>query len=169
MRPWRVAWRTPLTLTPTPKGACLGIESIATTDQWIVQVGEFSERPTTSFYDDWAVANFGPVLGHNAAPNADPDGDGSRNKAERAAGTDPNDRTSNLRITDLTRPSDDPSALRIEWSSIPGTTYLVQEFDEITGIWQEIASVPATTAISSYGHTINPAKRRGFFRVAVEP
>ncbi len=65
---------------------------VALLTEWIQ-----NELPARQTYDQWRTAEFLSVSSPQGAPGADPDGDGSNNRAEFLAGTDPLSGSSLLR------------------------------------------------------------------------
>ncbi len=96
--------------------------------------------------DEWERINFGDLL---ATGTGDPDGDRSSNAEEEAAGTDPNDGGSLLRIIRLTREASGVS--KVEFQSVPGRRYVIEGsttlegFEPVTG---EVVADSATTAVT---------------------
>ncbi len=114
--------------------------------------------------DTWERAN-----GIDAAtPNAgeDADGDGSSNRAEFLAGTNPQSFSSELRSNNLTRPS--AGQLEISFDSVPGKLYRIQQSDAL-GAWQDTGTnFPAhATNPQTYRQFPMPAEPRKYFRVRV--
>ena len=99
-------------------------------------------------------------------PDGDPDGDSSSNLSEYLAGTDPNDSSSLLRITDIVRQGND---IRITWNTIGGRTNQLQVstgLTEFVDLGPEI-TVPGAGDVSTdaidAGAFINAQSR--FYRV----
>ena len=103
----------------------------------------------------------------NAAPNADPDGDGFDNASEHAAGTGPSDRRSLLRIE---RVNPTPLGAAVTWQSVPGRRYeLFVRKDLDLGTWTPIGgAVMATGATTQILDGSAPNSLR-FYRVLVLP
>jgi PKD repeat protein len=74
-------------------------------------------------YQSWQIQYFGSINNPNAAPDADPDGDGQNNMAEFLAGTDPTNSASSFHIASVTAQGAD---LLITWATRLGTTNVVQ-------------------------------------------
>jgi uncharacterized repeat protein (TIGR01451 family) len=73
--------------------------------------------------DAWQIQYFGCVDCPNAAPGADPDGDGLTDLQEYLSGTDPTNSASAFRISAIAREGND---LRITWTTGPGKTNALQ-------------------------------------------
>ena len=73
--------------------------------------------------DLWQIQQFGSVNSPNAAPAADPDGDGMSNIQEYLAGTDPTNSASAFRITCIATTGTDVS---VTWMMGPGKTNALQ-------------------------------------------
>ena len=102
-------------------------------------------------------------------PNGDADGDGQSNAAEDAAGTNPLDPTSVLRITSVVRDAS-ASATQITWSSVAGKQYQVLATgDLVAGTYSAISGiVTATGVVTSFTDTSTSATKQ-FYRVTVVP
>jgi fibronectin type 3 domain-containing protein len=97
----------------------------------------------------------------DAADDADPDADGWINANEFAAGTNPADRSSLLKVSAMTRCGDD---LIIAFPSVAGRHYTVRFSENLTSAsWQPILSdgVPSTNLIGN-GETLQVIDTDGF-------
>ena len=118
--------------------------------------------------NDWETAH---TLNPNSAADAalDPDGDGIGNAAEYAAGTDPRDAKSALRISAFMRSGND---YVVSWPSVFGKKYRVQmRGDLATGSWgtlqDNIAGTGGALSAADAGAALSSARR--FYQVIVLP
>ena len=97
--------------------------------------------------ESWRLANFGTVANFgNAADNADPDGDGWTNVQEYASGTDPNDRTSLLKISLLETGTLD---VTVGFPTVVGKSYRVEKSATLSdGSWITVADPVAGTGVT---------------------
>jgi hypothetical protein len=121
----------------------------------------------------WRLDHFGTTADSgNAADNADPDGDGWPNANEFAAGTDPNDRGSLLRISALIRNGGD---FAISFPTVAGHRYFVEASEDLSApSWQPIVTngTPVTeitgtgepVEVTDTGGALHP---RRFYRIVV--
>jgi hypothetical protein len=119
--------------------------------------------------DPWERFYFPNLTTATAA--TDKDGDGSSEAAEYAAGTDPTDPSSKLKITAHTY---DPGFTQatLTWTIVPTRNYRIEFDTDLIGLWTDSAlgtftPTPAATAT----RTITPGAtiRRYFRAVAVQP
>lgn len=96
----------------------------------------------------------------------DLDGDGISNLDEYKAGTDPRQRDSNFRVSDISA----AAGIQLQWSSVPGRSYAIEESSDLDD-WQTldgyealIATGPSTSISVPDGGS--PAR---FFRIRVLP
>ena len=117
----------------------------------------------------WRLAHFGTTSNTgNAADSADPDGDGWTNAQEFASGTDPNDRTSLLKVDQMkTRGSD----LLLSFPTVSGKTYRVERSDTLqAGSWTTVqANIPGTGGTVQVTDTAGAAQPKRFYRIVVTP
>ena len=116
--------------------------------------------------DGWETQNgLNPTnaIGLDGA-NGDPDGDGFTNLQEFLAGTDPQDASSLLAITDIAG-----TGRLITWQSIPGRNYQVLSTTNVNGTFQLASGT--ITALSSPATFTNtaPVRVREFYRVRALP
>jgi hypothetical protein len=115
--------------------------------------------------DSWETKYFGNF---ERDGTGDFDSDGMSDGAEFLAGTDPTDKQSVLRLTQV---GTTVTGRRITWTAIPGKTYLIQFKTNLIDVaWEELAGsvkADATTASKS-DDTTNGAEQR-FYRVLLMP
>ncbi|HXI84031.1 MAG TPA: hypothetical protein VNL17_08080 [Verrucomicrobiae bacterium] len=115
--------------------------------------------------DDWEVQYFGQI---GIDPNADPDGDGFSNLQEFAAGTDPTNSSSALRITSIVANGPD---IVISFTTCSNKTYDAQYNDDLTtSNWSGVATnIPGTGAIVSTNDPGAASLTNRFYRVRLVP
>ena len=128
---------------------------------------EFPDANKNGISDLWESAYFSRILGDDAAPEIDSDGDGFSNHSEFQAGTDPKDPASSLR---LNLPSGGVNApIRVSWPSEARREYLLEISDDLQR-W----TVASDARIGTGGLMTNtiPAllgQGRYYFQVRVQP
>ncbi|MFZ4595623.1 MAG: thrombospondin type 3 repeat-containing protein [Verrucomicrobiaceae bacterium] len=121
-------------------------------------------------YLAWAAGYFTNPNDPNAARTADPDHDGFTNEQEFAAGTDPLNGASSLRLANFSRAANGTS-FSLTWASTPGKTYQVETSTALVGAsWTSIGDpVLASGTSSALNVPMNAHETRRFFRVRVVP
>jgi hypothetical protein len=105
--------------------------------------------PQDVISDDWKIKFFGSVDNPDAAPDADPDHDGSPNWQEYLAGTDPTKATSYLHLLPpQERWNNGQKQLVLDWLSAPGKSYSIESASDLSnGTW-----TPLTTGVVGDGY-----------------
>src|SRR5512133_3835041 len=167
------------TLVPTINGALATVRSIAGSPAsgGSVPVAGFTSAtrgrvirvdlgivPTTEDYGTWAARIFGSANLPEAGPNADPDGDGMNNLSEYAAGTDPKDPNSALRILRMTIQTQPLQAI-VGWQSASNHSYMIQTASVPGGPWNDLGSaVPSAGATTQTNVNLTSGDPKRFFR-----
>lgn len=115
--------------------------------------------------DAWELQYFGNLSQNGSG---DPDGDGQSNAAEQFAGTAPNNGTSVLAVTSVTRTGTNYS---VTFNAVPGKKYAAEYATELNGQW---IAIPGTLTATGASETINgalptPAPDRIFIRIRAVP
>jgi hypothetical protein len=108
----------------------------------------------TSDYDYWAVQ--------------DTDGDGQFAWEEYAAGTDPTDGNSVLKVQSFVM---DPifEDMEITWPSVAGKEYYLLESWDLNAWWRVSSAQAATPPLNTYDYADPTSADRAFYRVAMDP
>ena len=111
---------------------------------------------------------FRPFTRSEAAPGADPDGDGYLNRQEAARGTDPTDgksygyRVTGVRLT--------VAGATVNWESAVGRRYQLWSRDDFgVGIWEKVGGVVTATGETAQGVDGRPSVRLRLYRVQDAP
>jgi PKD repeat protein len=97
---------------------------------------QITSTPLTGFAA-WQVQYFGSTTNPNAAPNADPDGDGQNNYAEFLAGTNPTNAASVFKIVSISRENNN---LRLTWKTAGAHTNVVQSANPLGSGFSDLSS-----------------------------
>ncbi len=170
------------TLVPTINGALATVRSIdgAPASGTNVPVAGFTSAtrgrvirvdlgiiPVIEDYNTWAARIFGNASLPEAQSSADPDGDGSNNAAEHAAGTDPKDPNSVLRILALTVQAQQAV---LGWQSVSNRSYIIETSSGPEGPWSGVGgTVPGTGAATQAGINLTGGEAKRFYRVRLAP
>jgi hypothetical protein len=133
-------------------------------------VGIASSAASATTYtseENWRLANFGTIADTgNAADSADPDGDGWLNDEEYVSGTDPNSRSSLLRITAMQASGND---MQLTFPSAPGRTYRVERSSTLLeGSWSTVQdNISGSGAPIQITDLSGAAQAKRFYRIVV--
>ncbi len=116
-------------------------------------------------YLTWAAGYFPNPGSPEAAPDADPDGDGASNRQELAAGTNPID--TRIRFARTTSTVEDNGTLLIEASTIPGKRYQLEGSPDLVTFTSIGPPMTATALRSQLSAT--PGTNHHFFRIKPLP
>jgi hypothetical protein len=169
------------TLTPTINGLLATVRAIdgapasggtvpipgftAATRGRVIRV-DLAIVPPADNYDTWAEGIFG-AGNPNGARGADPDGDGLTNEQEFAAGTDPQNAASSLRILTLSLIAGQTT---VGWLSVSNRSYVIEAAAGVSGPWFNVGPpVPGSTLQPKTETSItrDPDDPRKFYRVRV--
>ena len=139
-----------------------------------IAVGFLEIQPVTPDFnfdgldDRFQRRYFSPFTSADAAPGADPDGDGLDNRYEFLAGTNPIDAASIPRLA-IDRITADPQGSSIAWRSVPGGRYQVLRRQGLGSgtSWQAIGGVVTGTDFTTPFRDASATNRFGFYRVQV--
>lgn len=124
---------------------------------------DLSITPTTETYEQWATRIFGSSGQPAANPNADPDHDGLTNAGEYAAGTNPLDPSSALRLLQIAVTG---TQATVGWESVASKQYVLESATNVAGPWTEAASVLAATSSAQASVPRSPVLPT-FYRIRV--
>jgi hypothetical protein len=131
-------------------------------EAWLMNPG--IDNDNDGMPDAWEILHgLNPNISNSAA---DADGDGASNGSEYFAGTDPLESSSVFAISQITN----GLQIQMEWSSIPGKSYVIEESGDLI-TWNAAAGstvLTATSSTSSAGIAADASIRR-FFRIRVLP
>ena len=122
---------------------------------------------TYTALESWRQANFGTINNSgNAADGADPDGDGLANAQEFAAGTNPNNAVSALRVSGVTISGND---VLVSFASVAGKTYRLERSDTLQGgSWTPVLdNIAGTSAVITVTDVNAASQSKLFYRVIV--
>jgi hypothetical protein len=117
--------------------------------------------------ENWRFQNFGTTANTgNAADNADPDGDGWTNAQEFTSGTDPNSRTSRLKIDQIQTSGND---LVLNFPTVAGKTYRVERSETLADdSWTTVqGGISGTGNLLQITDTGGSGHEKRFYRIVV--
>lgn len=138
------------------------VDDILIGENWSGQGGS-GDLNNNGIWDLWEVQYFGGTNTPAGSATADPDGDGTDNRSEYLADTDPGDINSILAIDGIVCA---PGGVQIFWQGGRlANQYLEYSEDLCSGIWQAIFTNPPPTDTFNEAIDTNPATRQRFYRI----
>lgn len=134
-----------------------------------VWVGSGAAAPET-ISDEWKTKFFGSADSASAAPDADPDHDGSTNWQEYLAGTNPVDAQSHLHLRSPQQKwQNGKKQLALDWLSAPGKKYTVETTtDVVNGPWTTVLGGVSGDGNMKEVLDANPLRKTQYYRVRVQ-
>ena len=132
---------------------------------WQADYDAYLDADSDGMPDAWETKYFGSISNAIGAASSDPDNDGMCNLDEYKAGTDPTNRLSLLKILNIGRSTNN---VVLNWQSVTGKTYSVQEASIITENFSTIfpgISVTGGTRWYTFPSSFSGSR---FYRIAVE-
>ena len=118
---------------------------------------------TLTPFEEWQIQHFGSTSNPDAAPNADPDGDGTDNATEFLLGLDPKDASSSFKAS-ATRTSGD---FTLTWPSANGVQFDVLRCTSIDTGWQSLGTVTGGAGDTASFTDTSPPNGKAFYKVAI--
>jgi endonuclease/exonuclease/phosphatase family metal-dependent hydrolase len=109
--------------------------------------------PVLTAFQTWQIQYFGSTNNPNAAPGADPDGDGMNNLAEFMAGTIPTNSASVFRITTI---APEGNNMRVTWTMGSGKTNVLQQAAAIAGAASNFTDTFTVITVGSITNYLDP-------------
>lgn len=134
-------------------------------------LGAFTPPVSATTYtalENWRLANFGSIANSGmSADSADPDGDGQTNLQEFTAGTDPNNRSSALGITQTQTSGND---VIVSFPTAVGKLYRLESSDTLqTGSWTPVQDhIAGTGGMAQVADSGAAGVRKRFYRIVIE-
>ncbi len=122
---------------------------------------------TYTAVENWRLANFDVTSNiGTAADSADPDGDGWINEQEYISGTDPNSRSSLLKIDSMQASG---TNMNLTFPSVPNRTYRVERSASmLNGEWTAVQdNIPGTGSPIEVNDIGGTGHEKRFYRIAV--
>jgi hypothetical protein len=152
----------------TNTAARVGSITIAGQTFFVSQAGAPADLNADGLPDAWQTLYFGSSTSPNAAPGADPDGDGFSNLQEYLAGTNPTKPNEAPRISNFVFTG---GVFRVNFPTVSNKYYQIQRRDDLlTGSW-----VGFTNAFIGNGSTVQipdpdaATQLRRFYRIRLVP
>ena len=122
--------------------------------------------PITETYEQWATRIFGGIGLPSASPGADPDQDGLTNSGEYAAGTNPLDPSSTLKLLQISFTANQAT---VGWQSVSNKRYVLESASNLSGPWSDAASILAAATSVQTSVSRSPGGQPTFYRIRVVP
>lgn len=123
----------------------------------------------TDPYEDWVRRHFGSPTDPRGARTADPDGDGLKNGDEFAAGTNPTDPESVLKLLTIT-PDSSGSKVTLGWRSAASIAYRIESAASVLGPWTQVGDpISGAEGVTQRDIPSTPGQAERFFRIRVSP
>ncbi|HEY1123670.1 MAG TPA: hypothetical protein VGE67_18785, partial [Haloferula sp.] len=114
-------------------------------------------------FEEWQIQYFGSTSNPDAAPTADPDGDGTDNATEFLLGLDPKNGNSSFKATG-TRDSGD---FTLTWPSANGVQFDVLRSPSPDTGWQSIGTVTGGAGNTASFTDTSPPVGNAFYKIAI--